>query len=495
MNTFEQVLATYNDISALIAAETLLGWDQQVLMPYGGAPARSAHLQILRRMIHEQIASDELANLVEKAFGEVDPSSEAFLSLSALKRTIDTETKIPQDLVERKARVSSEGYLVWKQARQNDDFHAIKPYYRELFSIAKETADCLGYLDHPYDALINLFEFGATTQSAKAVFDTIKEPIIALVREIQQSGNKIDDSFLVRDWEQEKVRQFAEKAVSGLGFDLNGGRLDIAPNAFCSHLSSTDVRMTTRPSDHLKGILSSSLHEMGHGLYEQGSPRAWDGTPLAGGASHAVHESQSRLWENVIGRSLPFWNRFLPEFHRAFPELGSLTVEDIYAAVNKVEPSYIRVGADELTYNLHILIRFELEVDLITGTLEVDDLPEAWNAKYRDYLGIEVPKLSLGCLQDVHWSRGSVGYFPTYTMGNLIGLQIWEKLVADLGEDRAIPADGDFSETLTWLQTHIYQRGRTLTPAQLVTEVTGKPMDSSAWLKYVNTKYRALYKI
>lgn len=495
MNAFEQVLAAHRDISALKAAESLLGWDQQVLMPLGGAPARSGHLQILRRMIHERIASDELARLVEEAFGEVDPSSEAFLSLSALKRTIDTETKIPPDLVERKARVSSEGYLVWKQARQNDDFVAIRPYYRELFAIARETAECLGYEDHPYDALINLFEFGATTQSARTVFDTIKEPIITLVREIQERGKSIDDSFLVRDWDQEKVRQFAEKTLLGLGFDLNGGRLDIAPNAFCSHLASTDIRMTTRPSDHLKGILSSSLHEMGHGLYEQGSPLSWDGTPLAGGASHAVHESQSRLWENVIGRSRPFWNRFLPDFHTAFPELGGLTVEDMYSAVNKVEPSFIRVGADELTYNLHILIRFELEVDLITGALEVDDLPEACNSKYRDYLGIEVPKLSLGCLQDVHWSRGLVGYFPTYSMGNLIGLQIWESLIADIGEDRAIPANGDFYETLAWLQQNIYQRGRSLTPVQLVTAVTGKPMDSSAWLQYADTKYRALYNI
>jgi carboxypeptidase Taq len=250
--------------------------------------------------------------------------------------------------------------------------------------------------------------------------------------------------------------------------------------------------MTTRPSEHIKGIVSSALHEMGHGLYEQGSPTEWNDTPLGGGVSLAVHESQSRLWENVVGRSKGFWTRFLPDLKREFPAID-LDVDGMVLAMNVVCPEFVRVGADELTYNLHILVRFELEVEIISNSISIDQLPEAWNAKYQEYLGITPPTDTLGCLQDVHWSRGSVGYFPTYTFGNLIGLQMWERLREDIPDPDALMAKGDFAPILGWLAERVYRQGKRYAPRDLVTRVTGSRMESDAWLRYAREKYGALY--
>ncbi|AIE87775.1 carboxypeptidase M32 [Fimbriimonas ginsengisoli] len=495
MTAYDQLLAKYAEVATIRAAQNLMGWDQQVLMPPGGAAARAAHAQILSRMRHELLTSDEMLRLIADAGRETDPDTNAGRSIAALQRDLDVETKLPVDLVERKAKVSSEAYEVWKTAKAANDFPSMAPYYKELFGIARETAERLGYDGHPYDALLGLYEFGAKEADARSMFDAIKGPIVNLVREIKKIGRPVDDSILAKDWDREKLRGFAERTAAACGFDFDRGRLNLSPNAFCSNLGRSDVRMTTRPSDHLKGIVSSSLHEMGHGLYEQGSPAEWDGTPLAGGISLAVHESQSRLWENVIGRSRGFWTRFLPDLQAVFPELSTLDVERMYRAINKVEPSFIRVGADELTYNLHILVRFELEVDLITGALEMDELPEAWNAKYREYVGIEPPTHTLGCLQDVHWSRGYVGYFPTYAMGNLIGLQIWRRLRDDIPNTEELMAGGDFAPILGWLQEKIYRQGRRYTPRDLITRVTGRPMEAGDWLEYAQAKYRAIYSL
>lgn len=488
---YERLLGLYREVAAVRAASSLLSWDQQVLMPAGGAAARAAHAGRLRRLAHERLTGDEMLRAVEEAARETGPETDEGRAVAALQRELDTETKLPTELVVRKARLSSEAYETWKVAKATNDFPLLAPHLRGLFDVARETTDALGYADHPYDALINLYEFGATYAEARATFDAIKGPIVSLVREIGEKP-PVDDSALRGAFDPEGLRRFAEKTASAVGFDFERGRLNVCPNAFCTNLGSTDVRMTTRPSDHVKGIVSSSLHEMGHGLYEQGSPAAWDDTPLAGGISLAVHESQSRLWENVVGRSRGLWTRFLPNLQAGFPQIA-LDVDGMVRAMNKVQPEFVRVGADELTYNLHILVRFELEVELITGSLAMDDLPEAWNAKYTDYLGITPPNDTLGCLQDVHWSRGSVGYFPTYTFGNLIGLQMWEVLQRDLGDTDALMAQGDFAPILGWLSERVYQQGKRYAPRELVTRVTGSPMKPDAWLRYARSKYGALY--
>jgi carboxypeptidase Taq len=327
------------------------------------------------------------------------------------------------------------------------------------------------------------------------MFGEIKQPIVDLVRRIREEGRPVDDAALFGDWDPARLRDVAETMIKDIGFDLERGRLNVSPNAFCTGSTCTDVRMTTRSSNHVKGILSSSLHEMGHGLYDQNSPLKWDRTPLAGGISLAVHESQSRLWENIIGRSRGFWQFFLPRLQAAFPALASLSSEDFYRAYSNVEPSFIRVGADELTYNLHILVRFELEVEILTGKTKVQHLPEAWNARYEQYLGIVPSTDSVGCLQDVHWSKGSVGYFPTYAMGNLIGGQIWKTLCQDIPDTDGLMSRREFAPILNWLTAKVYSRAKTMPPSALVADITGRPMESFDWLEYATNKYRDIYSL
>lgn len=493
MSAHRRVLARFQDLQALEAAISLMNWDRQVLMPPGGGAARSAHVARLARLHHEHLVADELGRDVEELARAAEPGSDEAAIARVLQREIEVETKLPLAHVERKARVSSEAYDVWKRAKAESDFAAMRPYYEELFGLAREKAELLGYRDHIYDPLIDLYEEGATQADAAGMFAQIKGPIIALVREIREDGRPIDDAAFIRDWDQPKLRDFTQAAAAQIGFDFTRGRLDLAPNAFCGGSSSTDVRMTTRPSGHLKGVVSSSLHEMGHGLYEQGSPSAWDRTPLAGGISLAVHESQSRLWENIVGRSRPFWTHFLPDLQRRFPELGGIALDDFYRMINRVEPTYIRVGADELTYNLHILVRFELECAVLTGEISVADLPEAWNAKYAEFLGITPRNDAEGVLQDVHWSRGSIGYFATYAMGNLIGGQIWAVMTRELGDQMDRMRSGDFAPVLNWLRDRIYAQAKRYPPKELIQRVTGRTMAAQDWLAYADEKYRALY--
>ncbi len=486
----DTLLGLYADYNALEAAVGLMNWDRQVLMPAGGAAARTAHTGILTSKSHALLTSDEMRRALEALEAEAEPGSEDAAMARALRREVDIETKLPAELVARKSQVSSDAYETWKQAKAENRFDLLAPYLQQLFDIAGETAELLGYTDHVYDALIDLYEEGATFADADTMFREIKQPIVDLVREIRENGRPVDDSALTQDWNVPQLRDFAEATLGDIGFDFNRGRLNVAPNAFCSGSSYGDIRMTTRASSHLKGIVSSSLHEMGHALYEQNSPPKWDRTPLAGGISLAVHESQSRLWENIIGRSRGFWQHFLPSLQAAFPVLSGFDSESFYRAYSKVEPTFIRVGADELTYNLHILVRFELEVEILTGKTAINDLPEAWNAKYEDYLGIKPSTDSIGCLQDVHWSRGSVGYFPTYAMGNLIGAQMWKRLQQDLPNTEDLMAQGDFAPILGWLVDRVYSKAKLVRPRQLVTDVTGRPMESGDWLEYANLKYR-----
>ena len=370
------------------------------------------------------------------------------------------------------------------------------PHYTELFDIARETAELFTYKNHPYDALIDLYEEGSTYSEAQRTLGDLKTPTIDLIRRIKEEGIPIDDSFLVRDWDQAKLKVAMERIVSQIGFSLDRGRLDIAANAFCTNLSMRDVRMTTRASDHFKGIVSSSLHEMGHGLYEQNQRSDWEFTPLCGGVSLAVHESQSRTWENVVGRSRNFWEFFWIWFREQFSFLKDVSTEKFWRAYNKVQPSLIRVGSDELHYNLHILIRFELEVDVIENKLAVKDIPEAWNSKCREYFGVVPENDSEGCLQDVHWSRGSVGYFPTYSYGNMIGVQIWNQMNLELDEDvDDLVLTGNFRPMVDWLTERVYGYGRMIQPKELVLNIAGEPLSAQPWLDYATEKFTNIYQL
>jgi carboxypeptidase Taq len=491
---YDAFIARYRDIQAIESALGLMGWDRQVLMPPGGAEARSAQSTILSRMGHELTTSDETRRLLEDAEREVESGSDQAFTLKAFRRDLDIEAKLPTELVERRAKVGGDAYEVWKKARAESNFAAMKPYYDELFEIAREMSHLLDpNAAHPYDPLFDLYEQGAKVQDADAMFGAIKQPIVDLVKEIVEEGEFVPDTFLYGNWDQQALRSVAQEITAKIGFDYNRGRLDIAPSAFCGGTSRFDIRMTTKPSEHVRGILSSSLHEMGHGLYEQGSPAAWDRTPLAGGVSLAVHESQSRMWENIIGRSRVFWTYFLPVLQKALPSFANLDVDTFCRAMNKVEPSFIRVGSDELTYNLHILIRYELEVEILTRRLDAKDLPEAWNTKYTEYLGITPPNDGVGVLQDVHWTRGSLGYFPTYSMGNLIGAQVWATLEREIPGKCELIREGNFAPVLDWLTEKIYSQGRRYEPRDLVLKVTGEPINPAHWLKYATEKFRGIY--
>ncbi len=485
LESLKDVLA---DVNALRCAASLMEWDQQTFMPKGGAEARAEHLGRLSKLAHETFTSDETRRLVQEAEGEGDDVA----MLRVVGRDLDLATKLPSKLVAEKTRLGAIAHEAWVEARAENDFATFAPLLERMFEIARQEAEHLGYKDSIYDALLDQYEEGATAADARAMFEAIKGPQVELVKAVVAVG-PVDDSALYGEWDQAAQKAFTEEAVKAIGFDFGRGRQDTAPHPFCTGWSVNDVRLTTRYKPYLPSAIFGSLHEAGHGMYEQGSPEKWDLTPLAGGVSLGLHESQSRLWENIVGRGLPFWRRFLPALQSRFPALASQTPESFYRTVNKVEPTLIRVEADELTYNLHVLVRFEIECDILTGTLAVRDLPDAWNSKYEAYLGIRPPSDSDGCLQDVHWSMGSIGYFPTYSMGNLLSYQIWASLRKDLGDTDALIEAGDFAAIHGWLTDKLYAKGRSVPPKTLVREITGKPMGAEDYLAGLGAKYRDLF--
>lgn len=493
MSTLEKLQKRLLDVNALHAAVAIMDWDQQVLMPKGGGEARAAQVGILSRMAHELFIDDHTANWLSGATQEVDPMSEEAVMLRVTKRDLDLRTKIPAELVERKSKLSCEAHDQWVLARQNNDFASFAPLLNEMFAIAREEAECLGYTDHIYDALLDQYEQGATAADCTKMFDTLKASSVGLLKEIVDRGRPVDDRPLYGTWDEAAQREFSLKITKAIGFDYSRGRLDTAPHPFCTGWSVNDVRLTTRYKDYLGSAIFGSLHEAGHGMYEQGSPKNWDRTPLAGGVSLGIHESQSRTWENIVGRSKAFWSWALPDLQKAFPAMAAYDLDSFYRMINKIEPSLIRVEADELTYNLHVMIRFEIECEVLTGQLAVLDMPEAWNSKYEKYLGIRPDSDSNGCLQDVHWSMGSIGYFPTYSMGNLLSYQFWAALRKSVPNTDELMAAGNFAPIHEWLRENIYSKGRSMPPKDLVRAVTGKEISADDYVAGLDKKYREIY--
>lgn len=489
----ENLKARLYDVNALHESMNIMEWDQQVNMPPGGGQARAEHLGILSRMAHELFTEDSTARLLEEAAKLVEPDSVDAALVRVAKRNFDLATKLPASLVEEKSKAAAEGHEVWVRARQNNDFKSFQSNLERMFEFARKEAVYLGFKDHIYDALLDQYEEGATAADARAMFEAVKGPQVELVKQIQESGNQPDDSKLYGTWDEGRQKAFTEMLVQKIGFTFDRGRQDTAAHPFCTNFSVNDVRLTTRYKPYIGSAIFGSLHEAGHGMYEQGQNPDWDRLPLCGGVSLGLHESQSRTWENIVGRSRAFWSHFLPGLQEAFPQLAGLQLDEFYRMINKVSPSFIRVEADEVTYNLHVLVRFEIECDVLTGALAVKDLPEAWNAKYKAYLGVTPETDTVGCLQDVHWSGGSIGYFPTYSMGNLLSYQIWNVLQRDLGDTDAMMASGNFEPILSWLQEKIYRQGKRYTPKELVQRVTGKPMGAEDYIVGLTAKYREIY--
>ena len=476
----------YFELYSLDASISLLGWDRQVLMSAGGAESRAKTIAHLVQIRHEKFTSPELEKFADQQIQQA-LNHEERVAAERLLSDIRREQRIPAELVKRRSLATSDAYTAWKTARMEQDFRIVVPHYETLVKISQEMAAAIGGSDEPYDSLLDRYEPGATTVDLDRMFGAILGPLVKLRSEKLDSTAQDASRRLERDWNQNQLRDFAQMMTAQIGFDYHRGRLDIGPSAFCTGADRFDVRMTTRPNSHIRGILSSSLHEMGHGLYEQNIRPELAGTPLGHGISLAVHESQSRLWENLVGRHPAFWDYFFPKLAQAvdLPEFDAKSFTEAFGAITQ---NPIRVGSDEVSYNLHIVVRYQLERQLISGVLDVKDLEEAWNDAYWRVLGIRVTDVNLGVLQDVHWSRGSIGYFPTYAMGNILSGQLWEQMSQQIPIADCLRR-GEFAPLVDWLTLHVYADGRTKSSRELMETVTGAYLDPQPWLSYIHDRY------
>lgn len=495
--TLETLKSKLADIHNIQAASAVLGWDQQVLMPPGGAEARANQLATLDKIGHELFTTDEIGQLLEDLAGAgfAAGSDEASL-VRVARHDYDKARKLSPQLVEEISRTCSLGQQIWAKARAEKDFSQFQETLAKIVDLSIQKAEAYGYQDSIYDALLDDYEPSVKTAEINRVFDELKATLVPLVQAISQHPGAVDASVLDQEFDETAQWDFGMEILKAIGFDLERGRQDKSVHPFTTSFSVNDVRLTTRVyKDFFSSALFGTLHEGGHGLYEQNVDQSLDGTLLVGGTSLGVHESQSRLWENVVGRSKPFWQHYYAKLQQVFPnQLGGVAMETFYGAINKVEPSFIRVEADEVTYNLHIFIRFELEQALLKQEIKVADLPEAWNAKVTDYLGITPPNDALGVLQDVHWSAGLIGYFPTYTLGNVLSLQFYEQTLRDIPALPAQFARGEFGALLAWFREKVHRHGRKYTANQLLEQVTGSPsIQAQPYLTYIQTKFSDIY--
>jgi len=487
-------------IADLRAAAAYLRWDQETLMPVAAAPARAGLLATLSRLAHETFTSahtGQLLDAAERVAGDLDPDSDEAALVRMTRRDYDQQRKLPSDFVAQRAREASLSVQVWREARRRNDFATFRPRLATMVDFARRAADYLGFVDHPYDALLDLYEPDMTSREVDAIFARLREVTVPFVRAIAARGPVVDDGFLRQDYPEEEQRAFGLMVAEAFGYDLRRGRLDVSAHPFANAFNINDVRITARyQRRYLPSAIFAILHESGHAMYEQGVAPSLDRTPLARGASLGLHESQSRMWENLVGRSRPFWEHYYPKLVERFPEqLRGVDLESFYRAVNIVQPSLIRVEADEVTYNLHIMLRFELEKALLEESLRVEALPEAWTARMQAYLGLIPPSDADGVMQDIHWAQGSIGYFPTYSLGNIISVQLFQ---AARRAHPALPDEfraGRFSTLLGWMREHLYRHGRKFLPRELLKRATGQELTVEPYLGYLREKFGEIYGV
>ena len=480
-----ELLARLGQLSDLRHAGQVLAWDQQVMMPPAGGPARSEALGAIESLLHDRLVAPEIGALLDAQ------SDEDRHLLRAVRRDHEVARRVPGELAAAMTRAGSEGYEAWLLAREANDFQVFEPALRRNIELARRYSDCFPESPHPYDALLDRYEPGTTTAQVRTLFARLRDGLVPLLAEIaeQPAPPALPAGFPIA-----AQRTVGRRIVSAMGFDDNAWRLDDAVHPFAASPSAHDVRVTSRFDEHTLTGLFALMHEVGHGLYEHGVDPALVRTTLDTGVSLGVHESQSRLWENLVGRSEAFWSHWLPALREAMPEtLGDVDLHGFLRAVNVVRPTLIRVEADEMTYSLHVILRFELELALIEGTLDAADLPQAWAQKLREMLGVEVPDDLRGVLQDIHWSEGIIGYFPTYAIGNVLAAQLWGAARADLPSLDDDLRAGDYNGLRAWLVEKVHRHGRRLTPGELIEQAVGGPLDPGPMLEHLSSKYRALY--
>jgi carboxypeptidase Taq len=488
------------EISDLNNAGAVLGWDQATYMPKGGAAARARQGATLSRLAHEKFTDPALGKLLDglAAYGEGQPyQSDAAGLIRVVRRDYDKATKVPAGFVARWSAMGSASYDAWTRARPANDFKTMRTYLEQALDFSRQYANYLGPYAHIADPLIDGPDEGMTVTSMRALFTELRAELVPIVRAIAEQP-VADDSCLRGTFPEKTQLDFGLIPIKRFGYDFDRGRLDKTHHPFCTKFAAGDVRITTRVRENdLSEALFSTLHEAGHALYEQGVDARYEGTPLNSGTSAGVHESQSRLWENVVGRSRGFWQHFYPALRGAFPaQFGKVPLDTFYRAINKVERSLIRTDADEVTYNLHVMLRFDLELDLLEGRLKVKDLPEAWRARFVEDFGIAAPDDRDGCLQDVHWYGGSVGgAFQGYTIGNILSAQFYAAALKAHPEIPQEIARGEFGTLHAWLTKKLYRHGRKFGPDEIVKRATGKAMTIAPYMAYLRNKYGELYRL
>ncbi|HWV25204.1 MAG TPA: carboxypeptidase M32 [Thermomicrobiales bacterium] len=499
--TFDQLLRRIHQVNDLIGATSLLGWDQQALMPQRGAAVRGERLATLAGLAHSIFTSDETGELLDKASdfanGQGDDSFEASL-WRIVKRNYDKQKRIPTQLAEERERAANAGYEAWHTARAAADFSQFEAAMSRNLELTLEVVriqkDAMGAEDD-YDVLLDDYEPGMKASDVDRVFDRLKEATRPLVQLVAERGD--DREQLVHGHFPKAAQEDLSFTIARqIGFTDDAWRLDVSPHPFTSSMAINDIRITTKyVEDFLNPSLFATMHEFGHGLYEHQVAESLERTPLARGASMMWHESQSRMWENLVGRGRPFWTWAMPKVQEAFPDqFANVTADDMHRAVNTMGPSLIRIEADELTYNLHIILRYELERAMLAGEVAVSDLPEAWNAKVKDYLGLDVPNDAEGVLQDVHWGSGSIGYFPTYALGNVLAAMLWSRISSELPNLTDDFARGEFASLRTWLGENIHQHGSKYMPMDLLDKVLGvRQLDAEPLIDYLTAKVNDLY--
>ncbi len=501
-DAIESLKTQLERITSLGHATSLMGWDQETYMPQGGAPSRARALGQVSRIAHEMGTSAEFGRLLEAAEAEgaargLDPDSDTARLLWWVRRDWEYATKLPAAFVAELRQTHSQATQVWQAARRDNDWPRFAPHLAEVVRLQRQMAAYLGYDAHPYDALLDRYEPEMRTAEVQRIFGELREKTVPLVRAIAERQETVDNSFLYQSFPEAVQWALAEEATALFGYDYQHGRMDRTTHPFCQTIASDDVRITVRvEEDFFSPLFFAALHECGHALYNQGIPDRFEGTPLRRGASAAMHESQSRLWENVVGRGRDFWQGYYPQVQARFPEqLGAVTGEQFYRAINRVEPSLNRVEADEVTYNLHIMLRFDLELALFEGRVEVHELPARWNEKMEEFLGVVPERDAEGVMQDTHWASGLFAYFPTYTLGNVIALQLWEAALAahpDLPEQIE---RGELGTVLAWMRANVHEYGRKFLPQELIRRATGRTLDAEPYVRYLYQKFGDIYQL
>lgn len=497
--TFQKLRDHARETALVASIAGLVEWDEQTFLPPAGGEWRAEQQAYLAGVVHRRNTAPELGewlSTLRVAPEANDPEGDVGCVVRQMTRRYDRLTRLPASLVEEIARTASQSHHAWTAARKADDFAAFLPSLERTLDLQRQRAAALGYEGSPYDALLDEYEPGETAASVGRVLTGLRAELTPLVRQIVESGVSAPGELVRRPFPVDRQAAFGKAAAAAIGFDFDAGRLDVTAHPFCGGAGPRDVRMTTRYNERdFADAFFSTLHETGHGLYEQGLPAEWFGLPPGDAISLGIHESQSRMWENLVGRSRGFWRHFGAPLCDTFPEATrGVDPDDWWFAVNESRPSLIRTESDEATYNLHVVVRFELERAMIEGDLAPADLPAAWNAAYAEVVGISPPSDADGCLQDVHWSAGLFGYFPTYSLGNLYAAQFFDRAEADLGDLDAQFASGEFAPLLGWLRKHIHSVGQRISAAELVERVTGKPLSHEPLIRRLRDKFGPLYR-